>query len=118
MAKTGDSYTTARAMLLRAEAPKGTTELKLATSGEKIRRRTGHGWEEWFAMLDEWAAANRPHREIAAAQLGIEPLAWPRRSPQATRQPITAQPAIGTRSRRRDDHPDGRDRHQRDPDRR
>jgi len=30
-------------------------------------------------MLDEWDAANRPHREIArwvAAQLSIEPLAW------------------------------------------
>jgi len=79
MAKTGESYTTARAMLLRAEEPKGATELRLATSDEKIRQGTGHGWEEWFAMLDEWAAGNRPHREIArwvAAQLSIEPLAW------------------------------------------
>ena len=51
----------------------------LATSDEAIRQRTGRGWEEWFDRLDEWGAAERPHREIArwvAAQLGIEPLAW------------------------------------------
>jgi hypothetical protein len=79
MAKTGESYTTARAMLLGAEEPKGASKLTLATSDEKIRQRTGHGWEEWFAMLDQGDAANWPHREIArwvAAQLGIEPLAW------------------------------------------
>jgi hypothetical protein len=79
MAKTGESYTTARAMLLRAEEPKGATELRLATSDERIRERTGQGWEEWFALLDEWQAESKPHREIArwvAAQLGIEPLAW------------------------------------------
>jgi hypothetical protein len=79
MAKTGESYTTARAMLLRAEEPRAASELRLATSDEKIRQRTGHGWEEWFAMLDELGAEQRPHREIArwlAARLGIEPLAW------------------------------------------
>ena len=79
MGKTGESYTTARAMLLRAEEPKGATGLRLATSDEKIRQRTGHGWEEWFAMLDESGAADRSHREIArwlSEQLGIHPLAW------------------------------------------
>ena len=34
-------------------------------SDEAIRRRTGRGWEEWFDLLDEWGAAERPHREIA-----------------------------------------------------
>ena len=79
MAKTGESYTAARAMLLRAEEPAETGAVKLATSDEKIRQRTGQGWEEWFAMLDESGAAQKPHAEIArwvAAQLGIEPLAW------------------------------------------
>jgi hypothetical protein len=79
MAKTGESYTAARAMLLRAEDLKGSTELRLATSDEAIRQRTSRGWEEWFAMLDEWGAAERPHREIArwlADQQGIHPLAW------------------------------------------
>jgi hypothetical protein len=79
MEKTGESYTAARAMLLRAEASEGSAELRLKTSDENIRRRTGHGWEEWFAMLDEWGASDRSHREIArwvAEQQGVVPLAW------------------------------------------
>jgi hypothetical protein len=78
MGKTGESYTAARAMLLRADKS-GSAELRLKTSDENIRRRTGHGWEEWFAMLDEWGAAGRSHREIArwvAEQQGVVPLAW------------------------------------------
>jgi uncharacterized protein YndB with AHSA1/START domain len=79
MEKTGESYTAARAMLLAAEKPTGPEPPALATSDEEIRRRTGRGWEEWFDLLDEWGAAERPHREIArqvAEQLGIEPLVW------------------------------------------
>ncbi len=79
MAKTGESYTAARAILLRAEEPKGTTELRLATSDERIRERTGRGWEEWFAVLDESGMAERSHREMArwlAEQQGAHPLAW------------------------------------------
>lgn len=79
MEKTGERYTTARAMLLRAEEPAGSTVPRLKTSDEKIRQRTGHGWEEWFAMLDEWGAQDRSHREIArwvAEQQGVVPLAW------------------------------------------
>jgi len=79
MTKTGESYTAARAMLLRAEAPKEKGALRLSTSDERIRERTGHGWEEWFALLDEWGAPDRSHREIArwvAARLQIQPLAW------------------------------------------
>lgn len=79
MAKTGESYTAARVMLLRAEEPKEAGAPRLSTSDERIRERTGHGWEEWFALLDEWGAADRPHREIArwvAARLDIHPLAW------------------------------------------
>jgi len=37
---------------------------QLTTSDETIRERTGRGWEEWFELLDEWGAADRPHREI------------------------------------------------------
>jgi hypothetical protein len=88
MAKTGESYTAARASLFagapaerpkRTEPPEPAGELRLATSDAEIRRRTGRGWEEWFDLLDEWGAAERTHRETArwvAAQLGIEPLAW------------------------------------------
>ena len=73
MEKTGESYTAARAMLLAAEEPDGW----LATSDERIRERTGRGWEEWFDRIDEWGELT--HREIArriAAELNIDPLAW------------------------------------------
>jgi hypothetical protein len=65
MEKTGESYTAARASLLGAEEPKATERPPLTTSEEAIRRRTGRGWEEWFDMLDEWGAAEQPHKEIA-----------------------------------------------------
>ncbi|MBV9837567.1 MAG: hypothetical protein JO156_05580 [Solirubrobacterales bacterium] len=80
MAKTGESYTAARAILLRADEPvQPTNGVRLATSDEKIRERTGRGWEEWFELLDEWGAAGRTHREVArwlAAQQQLDPLAW------------------------------------------
>jgi hypothetical protein len=79
MEKTGESYTGARAMLLRAEEPSGGDGPALATSDEAIRQRTGRGWEEWFELLDEWGAADRTHREISrwvAAKQGVVPLAW------------------------------------------
>ena len=73
MEKTGESYTAARAMLLSGDEPEGW----LATSDERIRERTGRGWEEWFDRIDEWGELT--HREIAkriAAELDIDPLAW------------------------------------------
>jgi uncharacterized protein YndB with AHSA1/START domain len=67
-------------MLLAAEVPPAAPQAPaLATSDERIRERTGRGWEEWFDRLDEWGAAERTHRETArwiAEQLGIHPLAW------------------------------------------
>ena len=79
MGKTGESYTAARARLLRDDDGDGFEGAKLATSDEAIRGRTGRGWEEWFEMLDEWGAPSRTHREIArwlAEQQGLHPLAW------------------------------------------
>ena len=79
MEKTGESYTAARANLLRAEEPKDSGGPRLKTSDETIRQRTGRGWEEWFALLDEWGAPERTHREIArwvAEEQGVVPLAW------------------------------------------
>ena len=79
MEKTGESYTAARAMLLRGGEPGEAVEVRLATSDEKIRQRTGRGWEEWFEVLDEWGAADRSHRETArwlAEQQDLHPLAW------------------------------------------
>jgi hypothetical protein len=81
MEKTGESYAAARAMLLTSSVPAAPdqTPPPLATSDERIRERTGRGWEEWFDVLDAWGAAERTHREAArwvAEQLGVHPLAW------------------------------------------
>jgi hypothetical protein len=79
MEKTGESYTAARAVLLAGKEPATAEELPLVSSDERIRSRTGRGWEEWFDLLDDWGAAERSHREIArwvAGELGIGPLVW------------------------------------------
>jgi hypothetical protein len=65
MSKTGESYTAARRSLLAGAEPKATAGPTMTVSDEVIRRRTGRGWEEWFDLLDEWGAVERPHPEIA-----------------------------------------------------
>jgi hypothetical protein len=65
MGKTGESYTAARATLLAADGARASEGPALTMSDEAIRRRTGKGWEAWFELLDEWGAAERPHKEIA-----------------------------------------------------
>jgi uncharacterized protein YndB with AHSA1/START domain len=64
MEKTGESYTSARSALLTPEDPKA-AGVVLPMSDEGMVRRTGRGWEEWFDLLDEWGARDRPHKEIA-----------------------------------------------------
>ncbi len=79
MDKTGESYSAARAALMQGRAD-ARPEVQLVSPDEKIRERTGRGWEEWFDLLDEWGAAERPHREISrhvASVLELDPLAWP-----------------------------------------
>lgn len=74
MARTGERYTTARAVLLSAR-----DRDVLATSDDRVRDRTGLGWEEWFDLLDAAGMRERPHREVArwlAAERGLDPLAW------------------------------------------
>jgi hypothetical protein len=63
MDKTGESYAAARVMLLAAQETRADRKPPLATSDEEITRRTGRGWEAWFDLLDEWGAADRPHRD-------------------------------------------------------
>ncbi|MBA2521041.1 MAG: hypothetical protein H0V24_15370 [Chloroflexia bacterium] len=91
MAKTGERYTTARHYLLDLHHPESTNgaadpaaELDLTAtesmvedpaaanwveapgmSDEAIQRNTGMGWDDWFAILDEWGGTERSHREIA-----------------------------------------------------
>jgi hypothetical protein len=85
MEKTSESYTAARRQLLAkagadtpAEPPAQAVEpaatparpadapgARRPYSDEVIRANTGRGWDEWFALLDGWGAAERPHPEIA-----------------------------------------------------
>lgn len=61
MAKTGESYTAARAQMIPS-----VPEWEARISAEKVRERTGRTWNEWFALLDAWGATEREHPEIAA----------------------------------------------------
>ncbi len=80
MTKTGESYTAARHQLLRkAGEPEAPTPAdvdappaaevepapELMTSDDAMRRATGKGHEEWFALLDAWGASTHSHTEIA-----------------------------------------------------
>jgi len=40
-------------------------QFDLPTSDAAIRRASGRGYEEWFALLDAWGATDRRHPEIA-----------------------------------------------------
>jgi Domain of unknown function (DUF4287) len=79
MDKTSESYTAARRQLLakataetqaeaEAQAPEGPVNapgVKRPYSDAVIQANTGKRWDEWFAVLDRWGAAQRPHAEIA-----------------------------------------------------
>lgn len=79
MAKTGESYTTARRRLLEktvagqqsaVQAPSSAEAPAEAVQAQKLpdaalRERTGRGQDEWFSLLDAWGATQRTHTEIA-----------------------------------------------------
>ena len=91
MDKTSESYTAARRQLLAKSTPEPAAPVdpvapvasadQVASAGQAapveapgarrpysdavIRANTGHGWDEWFVLLDGWGAAERPHTEIA-----------------------------------------------------
>ena len=104
MARTGERYAAARAMVLAATpGPDRAERAPLATSDEAIRARTGRGWEAWFDLLDEWGADEQPHREVArrvAAELGIDPLAWAAQAVTTSYERARGGRAVGQ-------HPDG-----------
>jgi uncharacterized protein YndB with AHSA1/START domain len=56
MQKTGESYTAARRMLTPDPRPQ---------EPAAAQKATGRSNEEWFALLDDWGAAERSHAEIA-----------------------------------------------------
>jgi hypothetical protein len=87
MDKTGERYATARRQLVAKAAAKGepeappnleaqpapearapeapAPEVKRPYSDDVVRANTGRVWDEWFALLDQWGAVERPHPEIA-----------------------------------------------------
>ena len=98
MDKTGESYTAARATLLSAEDSKTSSGAALTMSDEAIRRRSGRGWEEWFGVLDEWGAVERPHKEIARwlrQEQGID--GWDAQSVAVSYERARGRRAVGER---------------------
>ncbi|HEX9632115.1 MAG TPA: hypothetical protein VGA02_06580 [Gemmatimonadales bacterium] len=75
MQKTGESYTSARAQLLRqpasrpAAAPASPAPADFARlagmSNDTVKAKTGCAWDRWVYALDKLGAAELPHREIA-----------------------------------------------------
>jgi len=67
MQKTGESYTAARAQLLKKRQPSPSDYARLAgMSDEAVRAKTGRGWAEWVEALDLIDAIQMSHRDIAA----------------------------------------------------
>jgi Domain of unknown function (DUF4287) len=77
MKKTGERYTAARRnVTVEAETPaaKPVEAAPPPVSDEAIRKGTGRGWDEWFAVLDDAGAVAWKHPDIArwlAAEHGI-----------------------------------------------
>ncbi|MEJ2203702.1 MAG: hypothetical protein P8170_06305 [Gemmatimonadota bacterium] len=80
MRKTGESYTTARAHLLRTAAGDGPQPLpdgyeKLAgMSDDAVSRATGLTWPEWAVVLDDADASAMEHRDIARLVMDVHEL--------------------------------------------
>jgi Domain of unknown function (DUF4287) len=67
MAKTGESYTAARRMLI-ANGARPDTQVPMfepPVAEERLVEATGRGWQAWFELLDEWGAPTRTHTEMA-----------------------------------------------------
>lgn len=68
MAKTGESYTAARRRLIADGGPPAVPTpppFEPPLAEERLAEATGHGWDHWLAVLDEWGATGRNHTEIA-----------------------------------------------------
>jgi hypothetical protein len=67
MTKTGESYTAARRMLIANGERPGppATRFEPPMSEQALTEATGHGWDHWFRLLDDWGGAGHSHKEIA-----------------------------------------------------
>jgi uncharacterized protein YndB with AHSA1/START domain len=75
-AKTGERYTTARRHILRelnqtsqraqgAQSAQRTTKTKSVMSDAAFLKKTGHGLDHWFAVLDRFGAVEKGHTASA-----------------------------------------------------
>ncbi len=75
MQKTGESYTAARASLLKKKLPAGSKALPPLPRGDlaalggmsdaAVAKKTGRTWKQWVTELDRAGAAALPHPKIA-----------------------------------------------------
>ncbi|REJ75120.1 MAG: hypothetical protein DWQ36_06110 [Acidobacteria bacterium] len=66
MEKTGESYTAARAQILKQTLPPDERLAELAgVKDETVKARTGRTWKQWVQTLDAMDAISMTHTEIA-----------------------------------------------------
>lgn len=66
MEKTGESYSAARRQLIGDNGgPPAEPDFEPTVAEERVIEATGHGWDYWFAALDEWGARGWSHTEAA-----------------------------------------------------
>ena len=65
MDKTGERYTAARRNVLSQPAPEPAATAPPPVSDDAVRKGTGRGWDEWFAILDAAGAVAWKHPDIA-----------------------------------------------------
>jgi hypothetical protein len=102
MAKTSESYTTARSRLLASGEDHAAADdtPQLACSDERIRERTGLGWEDWFDLLDSWGADAMTHTQLAkrvAEHLGTAALNWNAQAVSTSFERARGKRAVGER---------------------
>ncbi len=66
MDKTGESYTAARAQILKLSTPADDRLAELGgMSDDAVAAKTGRTWKQWVRELDAFDAISMPHRDIA-----------------------------------------------------
>jgi hypothetical protein len=90
MAKTGESYTAARAKVLAAGRAGDSEAPVMPQSDSTLRARTGKGWERWLAFSTIGAPANgtTPKSLCTCARASGSTAGGRRRSPSATSGPV------------------------------
>lgn len=72
MAKTGESYTAARAQLAKGPDPSRYAELA-GTKDATVEAKTGQRWAGWVQALDAVGAPSKSHRDIAKIVAEMNP---------------------------------------------